>query len=100
MGKFEPSSDDVVSMVSPQPIVGLRMFTVGQLVEVLKRNLLVSDKDLDKGALCSLLCANQGGGWKKGKIRVRLVVEFLSDEPVQPEKSEEPDLWSDIGSLE
>jgi hypothetical protein len=100
MGKIEPSDDDVVSMVPAQAILGLRMFTVGQLVEAFKRNLFASDKDLEKGALCSLLCAKQGGGWKKGKLRVRLVVEFIEDEPVQPEKPEEPDLWSDIESLE
>ena len=43
---------------------------------------------LDEGVDCQFLDAQAGGGWKKGKIRLR--VEIVLDEP-EPEPEPEPE---------
>jgi hypothetical protein len=44
------------------------------------------------GVVGSVLKAN-GGGWRKGKIRVRIAVEFCPDEPLNFEAPHHEESW-------
>ena len=47
---------------------------------------------------CELLSASLGGGWKKGKVRIRF--EFVEDEPKQPENPDSPVISSDVEQMD
>ncbi|MEH2207494.1 MAG: KGK domain-containing protein [Nostoc sp.] len=80
------SDEDVVSMAQDANLTGASTSTGEELMQRLKylvyRNSnLQEDKASDwlvNGANCKLLLA-QGGGWQKGKIRIRF--EFVPDKP-------------------
>ncbi|MFN6464915.1 MAG: KGK domain-containing protein [Nostoc sp. DedVER02] len=80
------SDEDVVSMAQDANLVGASTSTGEELMErlkylVYKNTSLQEDKAsawATNGVNCKLLLA-QGGGWQKGKIRIRF--EFIPDKP-------------------
>jgi KGK domain len=97
--KIYLNQEDVVSMDQDANVAGASTSTVEELMErvrhlVHRNSNLQEDKASDwvaKGVVCKLLLA-QGGGWQKGKIRLRL--EFIPDQP----RSELDDLRSQLSS--
>ena len=79
MGRFELNSDDVVSMKAEHSLLSTQTFKVDQANAWLKGKVSNLPEWLEKGMACEVLSASQGGGWKKGKIRIRF--EFIEDEP-------------------
>lgn len=83
------SDDDVVSMAQDDNFAGASTSTGEELMEtvanlVFQNTSLQEDKALgwvDKGLICKVLLA-QGGGWQKGKIRIRF--EFVPDKSASP----------------
>lgn len=80
------SDDDVVSMAQDANFTGASTSTGEELMETVA-NLLFNNTSLQKdtaeawsanGLNCKVLLA-QGGGWQKGKIRIRF--EFVHDKP-------------------
>jgi hypothetical protein len=91
MNKFEPDDDDVVWMkaIGKSPVRNLT-FLVSQLISAftlsIQRDLIDSPETTAKtwfgeGLECEIVDVSRGGGWKEGKIRLRL--EFVPDEPEQ-----------------
>ncbi|MEH2291950.1 MAG: KGK domain-containing protein [Nostoc sp.] len=81
------SDEDVVSVAQDANFAGASTSTGEELMERLK-SLVHRNSSLQKekaeawfvnGVICKLLQA-QGGGWQKGKIRIRF--EFVPDEPI------------------
>jgi len=92
MSGFEPSSDDVVLMnASDNLMSNTSTYKINQLKNTLREYLKAFSKSaatwLEDGVECQFLEAQAGGGWKKGKIRLR--VEIVLDEP---EPKSEPEL--------
>ena len=96
MNRFEPERDDVVWMrdTAKSPVNNLT-FLVAQLTQAftssIEKGLLDSPSITAKawfgdGVECELVDVSAGGGWKKGKIRLRL--EFVPEEP-EPEPEPE-----------
>jgi hypothetical protein len=100
MSKFELNSDDVVFMDPNQSVIGLKTFRVGQFMQTLKERMGGSTllSWLEEGAECELLSASLGGGWKKGKVRIRF--EFVEDEPKQAENPDSPVISSDVEQMD
>jgi hypothetical protein len=89
MNRFEPERDDVVWMrdTGKSPVNNLT-FLVAQLTQAFTSSIGSALRDtpditakawLGDGVECELVDVSAGGGWKKGKIRLRL--EFVPDEP-------------------
>lgn len=91
MGKFDLSSDDVVSSMEPEwELMKSPTFKIEQVQRVLAiQGRVPGDWLSEQGVKCEVLSVSQGGGWRKGKVRIRF--EFVEDEP-QP--AEAPDVWS------
>lgn len=90
MSGFQPSDEDVVSMhMSYSVLIKAQTFKISEYVETLKYNSLASFKMpgewFEQGVPCNYLKAS-GGGWQKGKLRLRL--EFVPDEPAVAEPPE------------
>jgi hypothetical protein len=89
---FEPHADDVVSMSPNKSLLGLETVRVKQLAERMKQLLgghSVADSWLGEGAECEFLRASDGGGWQKGKIRIRFEINPDVLEPeLDPEQSD------------
>lgn len=78
---IEPHDDDVISMEPASSLIQTNTFKASQLIESLKAYLgagSVSSAWLGEGVNCEFLQSTVGGGWQKGKIRLRL--EFVPDE--------------------
>ncbi len=78
MSNFQLNDDDVVSMESNWSVIGSKLFKLGWFKEGLGHLNTALGKWVDEGIECEFLSA-YGGGWLKGKIRLRL--EFIPDEP-------------------
>ena len=88
---FEPHSDDVVLMNATDSLVSnTSTYRINQLKNTLKEQLKRLSASgstwIEEGVDCQFLEAQAGGGWKKGKIRLR--VEIV---PNEPESEPEPD---------
>lgn len=85
---FQVSDDDVVSMQSNWSYLGTPTFKLGQFGKAIAEHLgnSVLPKWFGEGVECELLLTT-GGGWQKGKIRVRF--EFVPD-AVEEENTETP----------
>jgi hypothetical protein len=92
MNGFEPECDDVVWMrdTGKSPVNNLT-FLACQLTQAFTSSIESALRDSPNstakawfadGVECELVDVSTGGGWKKGKIRLRL--EFVPDEP-EPE---------------
>ncbi len=89
MNSFEPERDDAVCMrdTGKSPVNNLTFLVdqlIGEFTSAIARNLRNSDSITAKawfedGVECEIVDVSAGGGWKKGKIRLRL--EFVPDEP-------------------
>jgi hypothetical protein len=89
MSTFEAHNDDVVSMDPSRSLVGSRTFKVKEFDQGLKGRLRssVSSVWFEEGVECELL-KTTGGGWQKGKIRIREICiqfEFVPDVPDEPD---------------
>ncbi len=78
--------DDVVSMDEEISFTGNTTSTCGELIESLKdlafgENTSQRNETVD-GITCKVLLV-KGGGWQKGRLRLRL--DFLPDEPQVPQ---------------
>jgi hypothetical protein len=91
---IEPREDDVLHMEPGVNPVRTRTFITAQIIQAIKTQFQptlssspasTADAWFQEGVECELLDAMAGGGWKKGKIRLRL--EFIPDEPNPPESS-------------
>ncbi|GET37369.1 KGK domain-containing protein [Microseira wollei] len=99
--KFEPlnSEDAVLSIENSQERVLIHepMFKVGKLLKTMKSRVIEIDinsfekqedwikqkkKWLDEGVSCEVM--KPGGNWQKGKVRVKVTLEFSPDEPINP----------------
>lgn len=95
---FKPiDSEEVVSVQVPDKLfMDYPMFKVGQLVSKIQfmvQGFGAYDAQKTKnwfseGIDCEIFQLG-AKGWKKGKVRIRLSVEFLSDEP-EPSQFESP----------
>ncbi|WP_016951684.1 KGK domain-containing protein [Anabaena sp. PCC 7108] len=95
-----PSDDDVINF--PQSPGGWDLST-GKVSAVLKEIADTANGNRDggqlvtylvrEGAACEFLSIN-GGGWRKGKVKLRMEFEFIPDEPesvsLPPVKPESP----------
>jgi hypothetical protein len=81
MSNFQLNDDDVVSMESNWSVIGSNLFKLGWLKNGLEHLNGSLKKWLGEGVECELLSA-YGGGWLKGKMRLRL--EFIPDESPTP----------------
>ena len=80
--------DDVVSMDPSWSIVGTQIFKFSQLIKTLSDRLEAASlgskfrkRWIDEGMECEVLPASTGG-WRKGKLRIRVQIEFIPDDPV------------------
>ncbi|MEH1954719.1 MAG: KGK domain-containing protein [Nostoc sp.] len=78
--------DDVVSMDKVVSFTGNATSTCGELIESLK-DLAFGEStsqrnEIADGIICKVLLT-KGGGWQKGKLRLRL--DFVPDEPEVPQ---------------
>lgn len=89
MNTIQPDRHDVVQMEPNHSLVGNRTFTSVQFYLALRKLLVNTQKDqewVEEGVDCYFLDASAGGGWQKGKMRLRL--EFVPDElEPEPERS-------------
>ncbi|GAX42528.1 hypothetical protein NIES4075_35290 [Tolypothrix sp. NIES-4075] len=92
------SEDAVLSILKSQQrvIINNPMFKMGELLRKMKSKVIDIDssyfeKDdayvdqkrwLNEGVDCEIL--KPGGYWKRGKLRVRVTLEFCPDEPESP----------------
>ncbi|MBD2243228.1 KGK domain-containing protein [Nostoc sp. FACHB-888] len=79
--------DDVVSMDKEISFTGNTTSTCGELIESLK-DLAFGENtshrnETEDGITCKVLLV-KGGGWQKGRLRLRL--DFLPDEPEVPQQ--------------
>lgn len=78
-GEFNLNGDDVVDMYPAFSFAKAQLCTFTQLKQGLHAFLRPVTSDwLDSGVECRILRVS-GGGWQKGKLRLRL--EFVPDEP-------------------
>ncbi|MEH2157412.1 KGK domain-containing protein [Nostoc sp.] len=80
--------DDVVSMDKAASFTGNTTSTCGELIESLKdlafaRRSVESD-EIENGVFCKVMLT-KGGGWQKGRLRLRL--DFVPDEPEVSQQS-------------
>lgn len=84
MNDFELSNDDVVVMIADENFTKSRTSKVEDMMEEIKDFLnsssLPCQEWLDDGVECEILQA-QGGGWRKGKIKLSVYLEFIPDKP-------------------
>lgn len=80
-------NDDVVSMDIERSLMGVQIFKFSQWLETQSGRLANSGLGpytikpwLDEGMECEVLPASSGG-WRKGKLRIRVQIEFIPDEP-------------------
>jgi hypothetical protein len=78
MSTVELNDDDVVSMKSEYSWIQSKLFLFKWLIDGLPRLTSCLNLWLNEGVECEVLFAN-GGGWQKGKMRLRL--EFVPDNP-------------------
>ncbi len=96
MDAFEPSRDDVVMFDLKDSLIrNVPTHRINQLLNTLQQQIKpLSDSAptwIAGGVECQFFKAQEGGGWKKGKIRLR--VEIIPDEPEpepEPETLPEP----------
>jgi hypothetical protein len=84
MNGFEPSRDDVVLLDLKDSLIrGVPTHSINQLLNALQEQLNALSASvptwIEDGVECQFLKAQEGGGWKKGKIRLR--VEIVPDVP-------------------
>lgn len=106
------NQDDVIALKEESPhsiIISHPMFKVGELVDAIHENVLgISSgkleenyykprkKWIDDGLDCEVLHI-RGEGWQKGKIRIKVAIEFVPDEPIpQPASSPLDDIRQSI----
>ncbi len=72
--------DDVVSMDKDVSFTGNTTSTCGELIESLKDLAFrsIERDELENGVICKVMLT-KGGGWQKGRLRLRL--DFVPDEP-------------------
>lgn len=80
MSQSNLDNEDVVLMPANTNLTQLELFQIKALKVALKRQLGFPGW-IDEGMPCEIL-QTTGGGWKKGKICLRL--EFIPDEPPPP----------------
>jgi hypothetical protein len=78
MDEFQLNDDDVVLMENAEAtFVNAKLFKIGWFKVGLNRISSYMNNWLKEGFDCEILQA-RGGGWRKGKLRLRL--EFVPDE--------------------
>ncbi len=78
-----------------------RFNTIDQALKDKLRSSISSDW-FEEGIECEFLKASTGGGWQKGKIRVRefsLHLEFVPDVPDEPEPSPDTTALAPLSEL-
>lgn len=79
MNEFQLDDNDVVSMPSFYSFTKNDIFKVGSLRFTLRKHIeSFTPSWVGEGVPCEIL-KTTGGGWQKGKFRLRL--EFIPDEP-------------------
>ncbi len=92
MSTAEPDGDDVVSMQAIGNFMRAGIVKVNKIDQNLKAVLRDHSHShlFKEGVECEFLKASTGGGWQKGRFRVREVCirfEFIPDVPDEPEPS-------------
>jgi hypothetical protein len=93
MNNFEElSKKDVVSIENfdenAVDVISQQMLKVEQFQDNVIDNLLGNEEDKirkkwqNEGVECEVL--KPGGNWQKGKVRMKITLEFCPDEPIQP----------------
>lgn len=83
MTEFRPLPlDSVISRDRATPIMSSNVYKVESYINIAHRNLQLGDKDIQKewteeGVECEVLMV--GSTWKKGKVRIKIAVEFCED---------------------
>lgn len=83
MSGIELTNDDVVVMIADDNFTKSRTSKVEDMMEEIKDFLssssLPCQEWLDDGVECEVL-QGQGGGWKRGKVKLSICVEFIPDD--------------------
>ncbi|XWK88200.1 MAG: KGK domain-containing protein [Phormidium sp.] len=93
MNNFEElNKNDVVSIENFDEnvveVISQQMLKVQQFQEQVIENILGNEEDKIRkkweieGVRCEVL--KPGGDWQKGKVRMKITLEFCPDEPTQP----------------
>lgn len=91
MSGFVLSRDDVVSMDVERSFTESKTSKVKDIMNAILDLLNTSDLPVDdwiNGVEGEVLQALKGGGWQKGKIRMRVRLEFIPENPPTPKPSE------------
>jgi KGK domain len=79
------NNDDVVLMDANVSLTECKTSKVEDIVDAIRDIFNSSEIDVwvdgGGGIACKILQA-QGGGWKKGKVRISFRLEFIPDEPI------------------
>jgi hypothetical protein len=82
MDEFQLNDDDVVLTEDAEAsFINSKLFKIGWFKKGFERFSSYMNTWLNEGVDCEMLQAG-GGGWRKGKLRLRL--EFIPDEPNEP----------------
>jgi hypothetical protein len=85
MNEFQLNDDDVVLIENAEAsFINTKLFKIGWFKVGLNRISCYMNNWLKEGFDCEILQAH-GGGWRKGKLRLRL--EFVPDELAVPQSS-------------
>lgn len=86
MNEYQLNDDDVVLIEKPEAsFINAKIFKIDWLKTGSSRVYSYMSTWLNEGFDCEILQVN-GGGWHKGKLRLRL--EFVPDEPDAPQSSD------------
>jgi hypothetical protein len=86
MDEIQLNDDDVVLIENADAsFINTRLFKIGWFKAGSNRLSPYMNNWMNKGFDCEILQAH-GGGWRKGKLRLRL--EFVPDEPDAPQSSD------------
>lgn len=83
MSKFQPlPPDSVISRNTLMPLTYGVLYKVEDYIDLVHNKLMLSDEVTNKtwvkdGAECEVLMV--GSTWKKGKVRIKIAVEFFED---------------------
>ena len=84
MFEFQPLPlDSVISRDTSMPLMTGNVCKVDSYIDIAHRNLQLSNEEINQtwvvdGAECQVLMV--GSSWKKGKVRIKIAVEFCEEE--------------------
>jgi len=88
---YVPEEDDVLLMSHDQSYTNTSTSRICDQIKSIRSKWSKTSSDLmwiKDGQECKLLRSGPGGGWRKGKIFLRMSLEFVPDEPEQPQQTQ------------